>query len=120
MAKITFADIAAKSKANAVHSHNVGKSYVMFVTDKFGQLIGLEKDATAEGVKAKLAKYGKLAAYYTVYAVVAVPAYLSGFLVAGIAGLFGKKIDLAKAKEEVVKAGGTVHTDGAVEYYENL
>lgn len=110
-----FARMKANAKAGADRTveaakagHDAGKTYVMYVTDKFGRFLGIHEATTEEGVIANLKKYSKLAVYYTVYAVVAVPLYVAMFLTQFTLGLFGKSLDLSEMKAELEKNGKLV------------
>ena len=110
-----FARMKANAKAGADRTveaakagHDAGKTYVMYVTDKFGRFLGIHEATTEEGVIANLKKYSKLAVYYTVYAVVAVPLYVTMFLTQFTLGLFGKSLDLSEMKAELEKNGKLV------------
>ena len=110
-----FARMKANAKAGADRTveaakagHDAGKTYVMYVTDKFGRFLGIHEATTEEGVIVNLKKYGKLAVYYTVYAVVAVPLYVAMFLTQFTLGLFGKSLDLSEMKAELEKNGKLV------------
>lgn len=98
----------ARTLEAARSANDAGKTYVMYVTDKFGNLLGVFEDTTEEGVMNNLKKYSKLGVYYTVYAVVAVPLYTSIFLTQFVLGLFGKSLDLAKMKKELETSGRLV------------
>lgn len=99
---------AHRTVQSAKAGHEAGKLYVMYVTDKFGRFLGIHKDTDEEGLMANLKKYGKLAVYYTVYAVIAVPMYTSVFIAQFTLGLFGKSLDLAKVKAELEANGKLV------------
>lgn len=113
--EVNFAQkLAAHGAACAKQGHEVGKHYLMVVMDSANRVIGFEKDSTPEGVMSKLTKYGKAAVYYTVYAVMAIPSYISGVFIGFVAGLFGRKIDYTKvaeqlSQEETVVEQGTVN-----------